>query len=153
MKHTKCPANGKKNNWDKKGERRGEKGQRKLAFCACPNFGSWYFASGTGIRTGKQLFFGKIRIFWCTKCQLCSGKCKLEENQRQRYRISPWICNPFKLGCKCGIYHFCHWFPTTLPWTNSSEFNFSWSEFIAREWPEKKLENAFSGKIPRGQMG
>ena len=57
MKPTKCPAREKK--WGKKSEKRREDREkakkvkvktavsRNLAFCACPNFAGWYFASGS----------------------------------------------------------------------------------------------------------
>ena len=58
MKPTKCPAREKK--WGKKSEKRREERKRKVkvnlnqsrnfAFCACPNFASWCFASGSESR-------------------------------------------------------------------------------------------------------
>ena len=51
MKHTKCPANGKKKQLRQEGRKKS------------PNFGSRYFASGTGIRAGKQLFLVRFGSF------------------------------------------------------------------------------------------
>ena len=51
MKPTKCPAKGKNIRQEKRKKRGGKKAKRKsqvksrnFAFCACPNFASWYFA-------------------------------------------------------------------------------------------------------------
>ena len=70
MKPTKCPAREKK--WGKKSEKRGEERKwkvkvktavsllnpktrktRNFAFCACPNFASWYFTSGS---EGREVY-------------------------------------------------------------------------------------------------
>ena len=61
MKPTKCPAREKKMRQEKRKKKGGEKAKsksqdccvtfkpknRNFAFCACPNFASWYFASGS----------------------------------------------------------------------------------------------------------
>ena len=50
MKPTKCPARERKMRQEKRKKRGGEK---IFAFCACPNFASSYFASGS---EGHELY-------------------------------------------------------------------------------------------------
>ena len=59
MKPTKCPAREKKMRQEKRKKKGGEKAKsksqdcRNFAFCACPNFASCYFASGS---EGRQVY-------------------------------------------------------------------------------------------------
>ena len=58
MKPTKCPAREKKMRQEKRKKKGGEKAKSKIqdccvTFCACPNFASWYLASGS---EGRQVY-------------------------------------------------------------------------------------------------